>query len=173
MLMRKMLMNTRAISVLALGTFCNTGQSALVNPLRHRQVVASCRLGLAHRPQYLPNHRDFARLRGFDRFPCPHQLGLSRGSDRVPKDIAATPYCLDVMTSAGRLGEFFSELADEDVNDLDLGLFGPAIEVVEDHCFRQGRTLVEDEQFQDVVLLAGQAHRAVIDQSDALIQVHH
>jgi hypothetical protein len=54
MLMRKMLLNTGAISVLALGTFCNTGQGALVNPLRHRQVVASCRLAHAHRPRYLP-----------------------------------------------------------------------------------------------------------------------
>ena len=70
MLMRKMLMNTRAISVLALGTFCNTGQGALVNPLRHRQVVASCRLGPAHRPRYLPNHRDSLAYAGLDRFPC-------------------------------------------------------------------------------------------------------
>jgi hypothetical protein len=54
MLMRKMLVNTGPIWALALGTFCNTGQGALANPLRHRQVVASCRLALAHRPRYLP-----------------------------------------------------------------------------------------------------------------------
>jgi hypothetical protein len=39
MSMRKMLVNTGAISVLTLGTFSNTGQGALANPLRHRQVL--------------------------------------------------------------------------------------------------------------------------------------
>jgi hypothetical protein len=55
MLMRKILVNTGPISVPPLGTFCNNhSQGALVNPLSHRQVVAPCRLALAHRPRYLP-----------------------------------------------------------------------------------------------------------------------
>ena len=33
--------------------------------------------------------------------------GRPTGEDRVLKDIAATPYRLDVMISARRLGEFF------------------------------------------------------------------
>ena len=77
------------------------------------------------------------------------------------------------MTSARRLSKFFPELANKDVNDLDLGLVHPAVEVIEDHLLRQGRTLAEAEQFQDAVFLAAQVHRVVIDQDDALIQVHH
>jgi hypothetical protein len=76
------------------------------------------------------------------------------------------------MTSAGRLGKFFPELANKDVDDLELGLVHPAVEVVEDHLLRQGLTLAEAEQFQDAILVTGQVHRVVIDRDDALIQVH-
>src|SRR5882762_8065977 len=76
---------------------------------------------------------------------------IPRGDGRILKDIAATPHRLDVMTSAGRLGKFFPELANKDVDDLELGLVHPAVEVVEDHLLRQGLTLAEAEQFQDAI----------------------
>src|SRR5271169_2630511 len=37
---------------------------------------------------------------------------------RIPQNIAAAPYRLDVMAAAGRLGELFAQLADKNVNDL-------------------------------------------------------
>jgi transposase len=35
----------------------------------------------------------------------------------IPKDIAAAPHRFDVMTSTSRLGKFFPEPANKDVND--------------------------------------------------------
>ena len=81
----------------------------------------------------------------------------------VPKDIAATPYGVDVMASASRLGELLTELANKDVNDLKLGLVHSAIEMVEEHLLGQSRALAQAEQLKNTVLLAGQVNRLIID----------
>jgi hypothetical protein len=77
------------------------------------------------------------------------------------------------MTSAGRLGEFLAQFADEHVDDLDFGLVHSAIEVIEDHRLRHGRTLALGQQFEDAVLPTGEMHRLVIDRHDSLIEIYH
>src|SRR5690348_17343983 len=67
----------------------------------------------------------------------------ARGRWWVPKDIAATPYGVDVMASASRLGELLTQLANKDVNDLKLGLVHSAIEMVEEHLLGQSRALAQ------------------------------
>ena len=39
---------------------------------------------------------------------------------RVAKHIAAAPHCFDVMIAAGCLGELFAQIADKNVDDLEL-----------------------------------------------------
>ena len=92
--------------------------------------------------------------------PCPPGRGAySRGP---------TPFrCSD----ARRLGEFFAQLADENINDLLLGLVRSAIEVVEKHFLRDGDTLSQGEEFEDRVFLAGQVHRLVVDRDNAGIEI--
>ena len=51
--------------------------------------------------------------------------GCPAGEDRLSKDIAATPYRLNVMISAGRPGEFFAQVANKDIDDLELGFLYP------------------------------------------------
>src|SRR3546814_10867297 len=42
------------------------------------------------------------------------------GADRVAQHVAAAPHGLDVVVAAGRGGQLLAELADEDVDDLQL-----------------------------------------------------
>src|SRR5690348_15044394 len=74
-------------------------------------------------------------------FPCRYRLRFPRRAGRISKDVAAPPDRLDVMVSPGRLGQLLAQFADEDVDDLKLGLIHPAVEVVEEHLLRQNRAL--------------------------------
>src|SRR5215472_11883699 len=76
------------------------------------------------------------RCRCSGTFPVDTGCGFPRPDRRISEDIAATPHRLDVMTATGRLRELFAQLADEQVDDLDLGLVHPAVEVVEEHLLR-------------------------------------
>src|SRR5690349_23852275 len=49
--------------------------------------------------------------------------------DRVAQHVAAAPDRLDVAVAAGRRDQLLAQLADEDVDDLELGLVDPAIEM--------------------------------------------
>jgi len=69
------------------------------------------------------------------------------------------------------LGEFFAQLADENINDLLLGLVRSAIEVVEKHFPRDDDTLSQGEEFEDRVFLAGQVHRLVVDKDNSGIEI--
>ncbi len=81
----------------------------------------------------------------------------------VAKHITAAPDCLDVVLAPGGLGELLAELADEDVDDLQLRLVHAAVEVVEEHLLGERRALPKREQFQHLVFLAGQVHRLAVD----------
>src|ERR1700730_6738665 len=72
----------------------------------------------------------------------PYEKGRSRkrsGGDprlilaRLTQHIAAAPHGLDVVLAVRSAGELLAQLADEDVDDLDLGLVHPAVEIVEKH----------------------------------------
>ncbi|GJE34646.1 hypothetical protein LDDCCGHA_4858 [Methylobacterium oxalidis] len=81
----------------------------------------------------------------------------------------ALPYIV-VLALAG-VGELLAQLADEDVDDLQLGLVHAAVEVVEEHLLRQGRALPEREEFQHLVLLAGEVHPRAGDLDGLLVEV--
>src|SRR3546814_1516807 len=55
------------------------------------------------------------------------------GADRVAQHVATAPHGLAVVVAAGRGGQLLAELADEDVDDLQLRLVHAAVEVVEEH----------------------------------------
>ena len=77
----------------------------------------------------------------------------------------------DVVITARRLGELFAQLADENINDLKLGLAHSAIEVLEKHFPRDDGILLQGEEFEDGVLLAGQLHRLVVDRDNSCIEI--
>jgi hypothetical protein len=66
-----------------------------------------------------------------------------------------------------RLSELLAQFADKDINNLEFGLVHPALEVVEEHLFRQRGTLAQAEQFENPILLAGEVHRLILDRDDA------
>src|SRR5271163_2382923 len=82
---------------------------------------------------------------------------------RVTQHIATAPHGLDVVFAAGRQGELFAQLADENVDDLELGLVNPAIEVVEEHLLGYGGALAHAEQLKNGVFLTRQAQWPIVD----------
>src|SRR5262245_7735406 len=60
---------------------------------------------------------------------------------RLAQHVAAAPHRLDVVLAVGGVGELLAQLADEDVDDLELGLVHAAVEVVEEHLLGQRRAL--------------------------------
>src|SRR5262245_32926909 len=70
------------------------------------------------------------------------------GLVRLAQHVAAAPHGLDEVAAFGGVGEFLAELADEDVDDLQLRLVHAAIEVVEEHFLGEGRAFAEREQLQ-------------------------
>jgi len=75
------------------------------------------------------------------------------------------------MFAAGCLGELFTQLADEDIDNLELGLVYSVIEVVEEHFLRQGRALAEAEQLKNAVLFARKVHRLVVYRDKAGVEI--
>src|ERR1700759_4856508 len=67
---------------------------------------------------------------------------------RLAKHVAAAPEGLDEVAAFGSVGELLAQLADEDVDDLQLGLVHPAIEMVEEHFLGQRGALAERGQLQ-------------------------
>src|SRR5215469_7326776 len=55
-----------------------------------------------------------------------------RGFGRVAQHVAAAPDRLDIVFAAGCLGELLAQLADEDVDDLQLRLVHPAVKMVQE-----------------------------------------
>ena len=80
------------------------------------------------------------------------------GFVETAQDIAASPNRFDIIAAIACIGEFFAELADENVDDLKFRLVHPAVEMVEKHFLCQGRALAQREQLQHLIFLAGQMH---------------
>src|SRR5688572_13308441 len=93
------------------------------------------------------------------------------GAGQVPQHIAAAPNGLDVVLAAGRGCQLLAELADEDVDDLQLRLVHPAIEMIEEHLLGERRALAEREQLQDRVLLAGEVQGLAGDLNRAGVEI--
>src|ERR1044072_9757464 len=66
----------------------------------------------------------------------------------LTQHIAAAPDGLDIILAVGRHAELLAPLSDEDVDDLELGLVHPAIQVVEEHFLGERRALAQREQLQ-------------------------
>src|SRR5215470_15893047 len=138
-------------------------------PFRDRPLCVGGRIVHASRPSLT---RASIRCRCPGTFPVGTGCGFLRPDRRISEDIAATPHRLDVMTATGRLSELLAQLADEHVDDLELGLVHPAIEVVEEHLLSQRRAFAQAEQFEDAVLLTGQVNRIAIDCDNPCVKVY-
>src|SRR3569623_96116 len=101
----------------------------------------------AHPPQNWIGSGDL----GFDHF-----VGLAQY-------VAAAPHGLDVILAVGREAELLAQLADEHVDDLELGLVHAALKVVEEHFLGQRGALAEREQLQHRIFLAGQVDACAVD----------
>src|SRR5580704_14662787 len=96
-------------------------------------------------------------------FHCP---GLTQSSGGylhlvfrwLAQHVAAAPNRLNVVLAARSVGELLAQLADEDVDDLQLGLVHAAVEMIEEHLLGQRRALAQAQELQHLVLLAGQMH---------------
>src|SRR5215813_3921295 len=95
--------------------------------------------------------------------------GLSRR--RIAQHVAAAPYCLDIVLAAGRLAQLLPELADEDVDDLELGLVHAAVEMIEEHLLGERGALPEAQQLQDPVFLPGQVQRLPVNLDCAGVEI--
>src|SRR5579871_2448975 len=69
----------------------------------------------------------------------------------VAQHVAATPDRLDVVVAAGRLAQLLAELADEDVDDLELGLVHAAVEMIEEHLLGERGALAQAQKLEDAV----------------------
>src|SRR5687768_10041869 len=96
--------------------------------------------------------------------PSSHQTLPSRsGRDGlvvagIAQHVAAPPDGLDVVPTAGRRLQLLAQLADEHVDDLELGLVHAAVQMIEEHLLGQRRALAQREQLEHLVLLARQMH---------------
>src|SRR3984957_17057907 len=82
---------------------------------------------------------------------------------RIAQHIATAPDGLNVIVAIGCGREFFAQLADEDVDDLELGLVHAAIEMIEEHLLGERRALPQREQLEHLIFFAGQVNAAAID----------
>jgi len=75
------------------------------------------------------------------------------------------------VIAAGRLGEFFAQLAEENIDDLQLRLVRSVIETVKKHFLREDGTLAQAEELEDGVLRAGHMHWLVVDRDNPGIEI--
>src|SRR5690349_7633805 len=78
-------------------------------------------------------------------------LRLFSAAMRIAQHIAAAPDGLDIVGAVGGGGQLLAQLADEDVDDLELWLVHAAIEMVEEHLLGQGGALPQRKQLQHLV----------------------
>src|SRR5262245_21333632 len=73
----------------------------------------------------------------------------------VAQHIATSPNRLDIaVLLASCFLELLAQLADEDVDDLQLGLVHATVEMIEEHLLGQCRALAQRKQLQHLVLFA-------------------
>src|SRR5262245_20449723 len=93
--------------------------------------------------------------------PSGRDLGLVVGG--LAQHIAAAPDSLDIVLAARRIRQLLAQLADEHVDDLQLGLVHAAIEMIEEHLLGQRRALAQRKQLEHLIFLAGQMHARAVD----------
>ena len=81
----------------------------------------------------------------------------------LAQHVAAAPHRLDEVLAAGRDRQLLPQLADEHVDDLELGLVHAAIEVIEEHLLGERGALAQRQELQHLVFLAGQMHALAAD----------
>src|SRR5271156_5701609 len=81
----------------------------------------------------------------------------------VAQHVAAAPDGFDVVVTVRRRRKLLAQLADEDVDDLELGLVHAAIEMIEEHLLGQRRALPERKELEHLIFLARQVHAAAVD----------
>src|SRR5215470_3457360 len=72
--------------------------------------------------------------------------------------VATPPDRFNVVPAARCISEFFSQLADKDVDDLHLWLVHTAVEIAQEHFLSQRRSLAQRQEFQHLVSFAVQMH---------------
>src|SRR5262247_3438826 len=87
--------------------------------------------------------------------------------------VATPPDRLDVVLAARCTSEFFSELADKDVDDLHLWLVHSAVEIAQEHFLSQRRSLAQRQEFQHLVLFASKMHARTVDLDCLLSRLTH
>src|SRR5688572_27567833 len=70
------------------------------------------------------------------------------GVRRLAQHVAAAPHRLDVVLAVRGIRKLLAQLADEHVDDLELGLVHSAVEMVEEHLLGQRRALAERKELQ-------------------------
>src|SRR5205085_6856703 len=94
--------------------------------------------------KFLPRRRPHVTQSGL-RTPS---LGNPCGSlGLIAHYVATPPDRLDVILAARCASEFFSQLADKDVDDLHLWLIHPAVEIAQEHFLAQRRSLAQRQEF--------------------------
>src|SRR6266849_5885358 len=90
---------------------------------------------------------------------------------RLTKDMAAAEYRLDVVLAIGSAGELFAQPADENVDDLGVGLIQSAIELIEECFLGHDTAFAQAKELEDLVLLAGQIESGAADRHQLGVEV--
>ena len=75
------------------------------------------------------------------------------------------------MIAAGCLGELFAQIADKNIDDLQLRRVHPVVEVIKKHLLGRNGALVDAEQLEDTVFRAGQPHWFVMNRDNAGFEI--
>src|SRR5580704_5355969 len=89
----------------------------------------------------------------------------------LAQHVAATPDGLDVVLTIRHTGEFLTQLANENVDDLDFWLVHAAIEMVEKHLLGDRHALAQRQEFQHPVFFAGKIDALPTDLDGLAIEV--
>src|SRR5579864_3428161 len=92
---------------------------------------------------------------------------------RLAQHVAAAPHRLDEVAPLRGVGELLAQLADEDVDDLQLRLVHAAIEMVEEHFLGERRALAKRKQLQHLVFLTRQMHALASDLDRLGVEIDH
>src|SRR5665647_3304140 len=77
--------------------------------------------------------------------------------------VAPAPHRFDVVLAVRCAAELLAQLANENVDDLDLRLVHATVELGEEHFVGDRRPLAEVQELQHLVLLAGEVHVNPVD----------
>ena len=94
-----------------------------------------------------------------------HSLGLAQ-------DIALTPDGIDTHSARASDFQLAAKLADEDVDDLRLGLIHAAIEMAQERCLAEDRPLAKRQELDNAEFLACQRQGFAIDKRQMAVEVN-